>query len=638
MKTKSKSKETDKRKQTKADVKQSVFKKSLEAKSFRSYAIIFPLLFIIAAFAVMLIYESEYLFRIQELNLFLFTSLFFKQCMVVAGGMLSYLGCFFTQFFYHQWLGALMLSLWFALLMWLIKRAFRISDKSVALLFYPVALLLLTDFFLGYWIFYLKMCGHFFASTIGFTSTVALIWAFRSLPSRNYLRSIFIVISTALLYPLIGFYSLLATLCMGVIDWKLADEKRNTRLINSVIVLVSVIAIPLIYYRTIYYQTNILNIYRVGLPLFRMDDNYPAYYIPYIFISAYLAIASITYKERRNGDVKHFGKWTLCQAVQLILIVFLTYHFWFKDTNFRTELKMNRCIENLDWEGVLSLARDETDTPTRLMVMNKNLALFRLGRSGDEMFHYLDGGKAPCCPFEMRMMQVGGKMLYLHYGKLNFCYRWCLEDGVEFGWRLDYYRYLIKCSLINGDYRVARKYIEILKHTLYYKDWAEKYEPYLRHPSLAKSDKEFAPIFHMLNYNDQLDGDNALVEMYLLNCFAREDSNDPLFQEQTLISSLQMKDIQMFWPKFMKYAYLHKGKHMPIHYQEAAILYGNLEHKVDISHMPFDNEVKQSFQGFMDLAKQCQGMTEEQMQPIFFPRYGNTFYYFYFLIRNVKSY
>jgi len=52
---------------------------------------------------------------------------------------------------------------------------------------------------------------------------------------------------------------------------------------------------------------------------------------------------------------------------------------------------------------------------------------------------------------------------------------------------------------------------------------------------------------------------------------------------------------------------------MPRHYQEAAYLYGHLENKVDISHMPFDQEVKDSYQRFMEFTQQCAGMTEAQM-------------------------
>ena len=83
---------------------------------------------------------------------------------------------------------------------------------------------------------------------------------------------------------------------------------------------------------------------------------------------------------------------------------------------------------------------------------------------------------------------------------------------------------------------------------------------------------------------------------------------------------------------------MHTDQRMPTHYQEAAYLYGHLEHQIDISHMPFDEGVKQNYAAFMELAQKCAGMTEEQMRPIFYPRFGHTFYYDYFLVRNQKLY
>ena len=613
-------------------------KRPISLSKLRFMPLITCIMTLIIIASILLTNESEYLYRVQELNLFLYTPLYFKGFMVASGGMLSYIGSFFTQFFYNPWMGVTLLCLWWALLMWMIKRTFRISNKSALILIYPVVLLLLTNVDLGYWIFYLKMRGHFFASTIGFTAAVAAVWAFRVFPKKYYIRTIWIILSVFALYPLIGFYSLLSSLLMGILTWRCESTTRKENIINSVIAIVSVIAIPLIYYRFVYYQTNIINIYWTGLPVFRIDESYNAYYIPYILISLYLAALAVTYKKKNNGDVKNASLWIVCQLAQIILVTVCTYHFWYKDGNFRKEMSMNRCVENLDWEGVLRIARNETTEPTRLMVMYKNLALFRLGRSGEEMYNYLDGAKKSNAPFEVHMMQVGGKIIYLNYGKLNFCYRWCLEDAVEFGWRVDFYRYLLKCALLNKEMKVARKYVDALKQTLFYKDWAEKYESYLKNPSLMQQDEEFKPIFHMLKYQDNLDSDNTLVELYLMKSFAHSDSNDPLLQEQTLISALQMKDIPLFWPRFTKYALLHPNKHMPRHYQEAAYLYGNLEHKVDISHMPFDKEVVQSYRDFMALAQECQNMNEDQMKEAFYPRFGNTFFYNYFLVRNQKSY
>jgi AraC-like DNA-binding protein len=233
---------------------------------------------------------------------------------------------------------------------------------------------------------------------------------------------------------------------------------------------------------------------------------------------------------------------------------------------------------------------------------------------------------------------VGGKALYYHYGQENYCYRWCMEDGVTFGWRTEYLKYMAKTSIAGGDYKVARKYIDMLKRTLFHKEWAEKYETYLDHPEQIRKSKEFAPIIRLLPKEDKLNSDLNVIEMFLLRTFAYGESDDPLYQEQTLIAALQMKDIDIFWPRFFQYATLHNGKPMPRHYQEAAYLYGHLENKVDISHMPFDQDVKDSYQRFMEFTQQCAGMTEAQMAEAFRPQFGNTFYYFYFLVNGLQTY
>ena len=75
--------------------------------------------FLIAVFIVLTTRESEYLYRVQELSLFLDTPLFFHQQLVVAGGFLTWAGTWFTQFFYHPWIGSLFFCAWLGLLMWL---------------------------------------------------------------------------------------------------------------------------------------------------------------------------------------------------------------------------------------------------------------------------------------------------------------------------------------------------------------------------------------------------------------------------------------------------------------------------------------------------------------------------------------
>ncbi len=127
------------------------------------------------------------------------------------------------------------------------------------------------------------------------------------------------------------------------------------------------------------------------------------------------------------------------------------------------------------------------------------------------------------------------------------------------------------------------------------------------------------------------------MELILLISFAGGQGADLLFQEQTVISALQLRNIELFWPNFFRYAQMTQGKPMPTHFQEAVYLYGHLENKVDISKMPFDEEVKNSYARFMEFNSQCGGMTDAQKAVAFYPQFGHTFYYYYFLVRNLKT-
>ena len=607
-----------------------------------------PVLALLALVAVgwgLVTHESEYLWKAQELNLFLDTPLFLRQQMVTSGWLLTWAGTWFTEFFFHPWIGVAMLCALWAVLMVVAGRALRVPLAWSAVLLVPVALLLIMDVDLGYWIYYLKLRGHFFAATIGTIIALGGLWLFRVLPSRWLLRPVFIIVGTAVLYPLIGFYGLLFALLCAVLTWRAGDCKSPgkdvtvaAKATTTAVALLAIGVVPLVYYRFVFCQTNIVNIYWTGLPLFIYGQETPAYYIPYYALVAVLVLMTALYGLKTPRLLARPLGWLAAHAVLVAGLAWGVCHFWYTDYNFHKELRMQRCLEECDWEGMLREARDQQVEPTRAIVMMRNLALFRLGRQGDEMYHYPAGAAASDTPLPLNMTQVVGRSIYYNYGMLNFCYRWCLEDGVELGWRVEYMKYLLRCALVNGEERVVQKYAGLLCHTRYYGEWADRMAALASEKGGVGKSAEFAPILHMLDYDDELASDNAMVEYFLMNKFANTVSDDPLLNEQTLLAALWTKDIQTFWPHFFHYARLHPQDHMPRHYQEAAYLYGHLEHEVDISGMPFDEQVVQDYNGFMAMAQQYHGMKEEQLRPILYPRYGHTFYFEYFLIRNQKLY
>jgi membrane protein YdbS with pleckstrin-like domain len=587
----------------------------------------------------LLLFESDQLWKVQQKNLFLCSTLFFKDQLVVPGGLLTWVGTWFTQFLYYPWLGVLLLCGWWLGLMAITKRAFRIADRWAILMLIPVAILLIANMDMGYWIYMLKLRGYFFVSTIGATIVAALLWGFRCIPDKYYLRTGYIFVACALGYPLFGIYGLAAALLMGIWSWRLSAS-RTGAVINSLVAILSVAAVPLFCYRYVYYQINLANVLWPQLPLFFITENHPTYYIPYYLLALFFVILAVTYRADREGG-KPMKKlyYLACQVVIAILLVGGVYQFWMKDENFHRELTMQHRIANQDWLGVVEEAAEQQDEPTRAIVMMRNLALSRLGKQGDAMCLYKNGSKAYAAPFGMRLMLVAGPMIYYQYGMLNYCNRLCMEMGVEFGFRTEDYQLLVNCALLEGDKPLARKYINILKQTIFYSDWAEKAETLLNNPKLIAKDAEREPITHMLHYANFIGGDNGYTESFLMTRLVRSKyTDDPIFQEQALLASLYTKDIKQFWYHFNHYVALHPNQRIPRFYQEAAYLYGKLAEDPAVDNMPFDESVKSSFESFMTAASNYDNQTVEVCRAGLYPLFGETYFYDYYMMKNLPEY
>lgn len=635
---------------------------------------IYPLLLVVAAMiaatAGVVLHDGDTLFRMQELDLFLYTPHFLQQQAAQAGGLLGYVGSYFTQFCYHPLTGALLLTGWAAVLALVTWGAFRVRATWAPVLLVPMALVLVASFSLGYWIYYLKLRGHLFSMPIGFTLAVALTWLYRV--AGNRLRAVIIVMTPVVVYPLAGCYGLLATVLIAVVGWRTQGaavprgalagapaRKVEGRwyAVSAVAALLMAVAVPLVCYRYVFCRTAIGDIWTAGLPLFAVGEvTYYARYLPYAAMAIVLvAMAAMTKAQMRpekpgkpgkSGKTGKSGKsgkplpgWAVAalHVAAVAAVAWGSWQLWYKDANFHRELAMADCVERCDWQGVLDTSFASDDEPTRMMVMYKNLAVFKSGRAGSDLYKYRDGSKAPATEIPVRMVQVGGKAVYLHYGVVNFCYRWCMEDGVEYGWRVEYLKQMLRCAVLNGEQALARKYAELLSHTRYYGDWAEHYLLLAGNADALAQDGELGSVVPLLDYDDHLASDRAFMETFLLSELSHRQSDHPLCTELSLMAAMLLKDIPTFWPAFFHYANTHQGQAMPRYFQEAALLYGNLEHQVDISRMPFDASVVECYKQFMQFAGQCQGMNEHQMRDAFYPSFGDTFFYNYYLFHDLTT-
>lgn len=630
---------------------------------------------------VILLYqrESEVLFRMQELSLFLPTKHFLNTSLIYPGGILTWGSAFMTQFFYHPLLGVCLLALSWFLVIVLSSLIFRLRDARLLLSALPPMALMAALLQTGYWIYCIKLQGYPWVPTMGVLASLCFLLPslYNKVEKNSWLRLIYMGLVALIGYPLMGAWSFLPIAVLGFMRYE--DDKRVSRIILALSAIALIALIPQIYYHWGYSQVEHRQIYLAAMPCFQYgasdlhEFRYAYYALALSF--ALLVLQSWIKRERR----------ILTALIGIILIGIATVGVkarWYNDTNYHKEIAMLNAIERMDWEGVLKTMRSvdmgKQMPPTRLMVMMKNLALFRLGRIGDEMFHYPEGAEQYClcgrhittistaagdsithqdkntdhliCP--VRITQSGGKMLYYFYGKEQFSYRWCMEDGVEFGWNVNVLKYMIKTSLVTEDWNVAKKYINMLKKTRYHKAWAAHYENFIHRRDLMEKDPEFASILPMANFPNRLDGDMTLVEMYLLRTFSTGMGADPYYQEMTLVCSMIMKDINLFWPRFHRYVVMHQQEEnfrVPTHYQEAAYLFTMLEPQREsvmwpgltnaqaAEKIPFDQSVKQRYAEFMQFNAQCGNMSEDQKKQAFLPRFGDTFFYFYFLVRNQKT-
>lgn len=584
----------------------------------------------------LLSFESDLLWKIQQYNLFLDIPLFFREQMLVPGGFLSYVSCYFTQYFFHPWLGVLMLCGWWLLLMWVTKRAFRIADNWAALALIPVALLLIANMDLGYWHYFMKLQGYFFVPTIGTTTAVAMLWAFRVLPQNLWLHIAWVVLATAIGYPTLGFYALAAVLLMAIWTWWLNNNKQQNAILTG-IALLCIVATPLLCYRYIYYQTYIDDIWTTALPVFTIGESYTGYYIPYYILGTFFLLMVLFYQKSLPAKwQKPLYRWSL-QGILMVALAAGVWHYWYKDENFHHELVMQHCIEETDWEGVISESEKQVDEPTRAIVVMRNLALTRLGRMLNERYNFPYGAKKSNTPLPFDMMYyVFGRILYYQYGLLNDCHRLCMEEGVEYGWRVEIQKYLARCSMLMGETQAAQNALNRLRHTQFHGQWADKMQQLLDDPKQIAENRETGPISHMLHYTNAIGSDGGNVENYIMNQLARQGSDDPYFLDQAMFATLWTRDPVLFYARFANYIRLHRHDPMPRIFQEAAYLFGKLGKRPDLDKMPFDKNVKKTYEKFMKEAEKYNNQSADIGRTALYPFYGNTYYYEYYFLRNTK--
>lgn len=602
----------------------------------RLSVMVFPVVFL--AFGFWLLSSLQpYLLETGSLTPFYTTSDFFSGMLHRAAGGVFYVASMLQSCFAVPWVGATLLLLLLCLLAETVRHAFRYHGGGAAWCWLPSLLLLLNYTDAGYMVYLVKMPALAFTPVVGTLCAVLLAWLYRRLSttagSKAFVASLLLVILTASAgFWLMGCYALLACLLYFVTDMTAFRQAGRRHATAILVTWASAIALPFALYRLGCFHMRMDALWLAGIPDF-LDNEAESHLLTPLRLAmlTILVLAVFTFKNFRLPT----AKWRpdlLGGIAVMAAAMWAVSHHTFRDRNFLTILEMKQAIERGDNERVLELSLQSPDTPTRTQVMLTRLALWRTGQADDKLFTYPDGDEPYQAPRVGQYMRLtSGRTIYYYLGKINYAYRWCMEDMVEYGHRPDYLKYMALCSMLNGEPEVAMKYVEQLRHTFFYRDFADHCAQLIAH---HRQDEDMKAILPLLQYNDMLDGDGGMVEPYFLESMAYSEGGSRQMVDISLMCNLITKNMRGFWPRFLQLLPTWKGR-IPVHYQEAALLFARLQGNADISRLPIDDPVKASFDRLVQASNQ-NGNSPDNATTLR-PEFGGTYWYYYFFVNGLKT-
>ena len=312
--------------------------------------------------------------------------------------------------------------------------------------------------------------------------------------------------------------------------------------------------------------------------------------------------------------------------------------------NVRMSCRMQNELDDEDWDAMIETAQ-ATRRPSRSVAAFNAVALEHTDRLLDGLF------AIPYDYPDLHLRNVGGNDegvnyladLTLHAGLLNTAYRLSMDNTVEYGPRLHNFKRMAICALLNGEKRLAGRYLNLIDHMPFCHDFVERYRAVLHDASLRQTDATLARIDQLRPKID------AFEQSFRQPTVIGYNLATPTGSEATLITavaaSLYAKDLDTFLARIQ--VLRGKVQFTPIVLQ--AIMVAAVKREGVLNYFPEVNELTQSeFQAFVqDAAPFLTGrerMTPEQreqsrkdMAEALRERWLGTYMYYYYCGNLVSS-
>ena len=630
-----------------------------------------PYFLAILLWAALVTHGQYYLKKVEDLSLFLFDWLYFKDAIKIPGGFLGVAGSFFTQFLYYPWLGSLIWVFMLIVCYQLTIKTLSIPAQYKAFAIIPVTLLVIGNMSLGYGVYIMREQDHFFAPALGYLTALLPLLTTKGVRTQS-LKILLLLVWAAAGFQLSGTFALTGVLAAALASLTDSESTRKNRLTLLAAAIVFILLIPLVSYN-FYTSYRLADSWHLGLPT-PSDDLWTRHIrAPFQLALLYIPVMSIAVKWLKDDtDRKTF----LVQAAFYISSIAAVWGFWFKDDNFRTELAMSLATDRNDWQAVVDIYKKASDSkagsdekafaarskalngvkdaneikdiiekysgrffePTRSMILYRDLALLKLNRALDEAFTYKDGGRPQKTPHIIPMAFQSGKQFYFQYGLVNMSYRWCLEDVIEHGWSFSTLKYMSMHCVIMNETEFSHKYIRKLKKTLFYRRWAIEQESLAADSIGMAAAEPYKSVLPYMCFEDRMTNDMVKSETFLMRHYSEPEPLNPTpeYDRAALLWAMRIQNIPFFWQRLYYYLKTNHVDNLPRGVEEAALLYSNLEKGgLDI---PYSKSVTDSYNAFTGYVKSHPIHSMEESAYPYSKRFGKTFYYYYYFIRNLQTY
>lgn len=582
-------------------------------KKLVSPALIIAIVFFIALFIYFAVLNRYHLFYQEQIQLFRFDRDYFAGFLSKPGGISEYLGLFFIQFYLKPLAGPFIVTLAgiaVFILAGLIFRKFRISGIIWSCI--PVLLLVSLQSDQAYYLGY----------TIGFLISLAFI-AFYISVKTDYLRYVAGFVGCVVLYPLAGGFSFIAiAVC---IIFEILYRKSNYSLIVS-LGYVSLTALIL------YLSWHYVYLLPVGSgwmnPIFFVSNPTTKYWL--FLLLAYfpflLIVTGIWFILSKKPQLQFGWNWKTFSAGLIVFSAFsigiMKYAY-----DYKTELLLgiDKHVQSAEWDKALKLSAKSPGL-NRIAVYLTNLALFKSGKMGDRLFYYNQFGSSGLwLDWGNDASPFFGCEVFYQLGYINEAYRWAFEALVSKGQSPRILKRLTLTSLINRDYAVGEKYLNILEQTLFYRNWARYYRGCIKDTALLPGDQEIAAKRHLLIQSDFFA--NVTDYNFELNKLLENHPDNRMAFEYYMASLLLDKKLDFFAANISRIKDF-GFKEIPVHYEEALLAYMvNTETSIIPAGYSIRESTRQRFNDYFKTYSFSAG-DPDQAVTLLKKRFGNTYWFY----------